>query len=177
MTFFIAMQNRRATASYLHPQTIIRESSEFLIVTRSGGQKEFLSISNAGASTGIEDEAPLELIPDLSIFATLVSQGPNNTEIFIVERNLPEGRKISGHHVGGDGYIFLNQSEDLVSLKGAVRLKPDRKTRSLEDRCLLLAENEPGATIHLDASYVPWSRELLPYKLGDGPQSEFSVLK
>ena len=92
--FFIAMQNRRAMASYLHPQTIIRECREFIMVARSGGQKEFLSISNAGASTGIEDEAPLELTPDLSIFATLVSQGPNNTDLFIVERNLPEGQEV-----------------------------------------------------------------------------------
>ena len=175
MTFFIAMRNRRAMASYLHPQTIIRECCEFLMVTRSGGQNEFLSISNAGASTGIEDEAPLELNPDLSIFATLVSQGQNNTEIFIVERNIPFGQEVRGHHVGGDGYIFLQQSEHLFSLKGAVRLKPDMKTRLLGDRCLLLAENEPGATIHFDASYVSWSRELLPYGFSNDLKSQCSA--
>lgn len=177
MTFFIAMQNRRAVASYLHPQTIIRECREFIMVARSGGKNEYLSISNAGASTGIEGQAPQELSPDLSVFATLVSQGPNNTEIFVVERNLPEGQEVFGQHVGGDGYFFLSQSEDLVSLKGAVRLKPDMKTRSLENRCMLLAENEPGATIHFDATYVPWSRELLPCGLRNDPQPQISATR
>ena len=162
MNFFIAMQNRRAMASYLHPQTIVRECSEFLIVSRLGGRNQFLSISNAGASTGLEDEAPPELTPELVIFATLVSQGPNGGEIFIVERELPEGCAVDGHHVGGDGYIVLHLSSNEFSLKGAVRLRPDAKTRPLGAHCPLLAANEPGATVHLDAAYVPWNRELLP---------------
>jgi hypothetical protein len=41
VSFFVAMQNRRAVASYWHPQSIVSESDEFLIVSRSGGRNEF----------------------------------------------------------------------------------------------------------------------------------------
>ncbi|MEM9973400.1 MAG: hypothetical protein AAF771_04410 [Pseudomonadota bacterium] len=162
MTFFIAMQNRRATASYWHPQTIITERNEFLIVSRSGGRNEFLSISNAGACTGLESEAPSRLSPDLVLCATLVSQGPDGGEMFLVERSPPEGSKIRGQFIGGDGYFFLEQTGQTLALRGSARLKPGARTRAAAERCLLLGENEPGATVHFSAAYVPWDNELLP---------------
>ena len=162
MTFYIAMQNRRATASYLHPQTIISERNEFLIVSRSGGRSEILSISNAGASTGFEAEAPEKLTPDLVILATLVSQGPDGGEVFLVERDPLENFDPGGRFVGGDGYFYLRESGSAVTLKGSVRLRPGPATRQAANQCLLLAEDEPGVTVHVDAAYVPWARELLP---------------
>jgi hypothetical protein len=162
VSFFIAMRNRRATASYLYPQTIINECSEFLIVSRSGGQNEYLSISTAGACTGKEVEAPTELKPGFVIYATLVSQDLNCGEIFVVERDRPKGLEPEGRHLGGDGYVLLCQSDSDVSLKGAVRLRPGAETRPAANHCLLLGANDPGATVHLDAGYLPWYREILP---------------
>ena len=166
MTFFVAMQNRRATASYFHPQTIISERNEFLIVSRSGGRSEHLSISNAGASTGLEAEAPKELEADLVILATLVSQGPDDGEVFLVERDPPEDIGPPGRFIGGDGYVYLRQSKDRLSLQGSVRFRPGPRTRPAANSCMLLSENEPGATVHFSASYVPWTRELLPTGFG-----------
>ena len=171
MGFFIAMQNHRAMASYLHPQTILSEYSEFLIVKRSGDQNEYLSISNAGSSTGSEGEAPLVLHPELAIFATLVSKGPDESELFVVEKSLPDGQSVIGQHIGGDGCVFLRQTDDMISLGGVVRLKPGRPEDVLEHRCQLLAANEPGAAIHFEATHIPWSRELVP----NGYRSGFSV--
>ncbi len=121
-----------------------------------------MSISNAGASTGLEAEAPEELTPDLVILATLVSQGPSGGDIFLVEHDPPDGVEPPGRFVGGDGYIHLRQASDTLKLNGSVRLRPGPRTLSAARDCLLLSENEPGATVHLDAAYVPWSRELLP---------------
>ncbi len=168
MTFFIAMQNRRATASYWHPQTIISERNEFLIVSRSGGRNEFLSISNAGACTGFEDEAPSRLSPDLVLCATLVSQGPGGGEMFLVERSPPAGLDIRGAFIGGDGYVFLEQTDRTLALRGSARLKPGARTKAAAERCLLLGENEPGATVHFSAAYVPWDNELLPSQFSAG---------
>ncbi len=166
MTFYIAMQNRRATASYLHPQTIISERNEFLIVSRSGGRSEILSVSNAGASTGIETEAPEALTPDLVVLATLVSQGPDGGEVFLVERDPLDGFDPRGRFIGGDGYFYLRENTTAITLKGSLRLRPDPRTRQVAAECLLLADNEPGAAIHIDAAYVPWARELLPGGFG-----------
>jgi hypothetical protein len=162
LSFYIAMQNRRAMASYWHPQTIISESHEFLIVSRSGGRNEYLSISNAGASTGLEAEAPTGLRPDLVILATLVSQGLDGGEIFLIERDLPAGVVVEGEHVGGDGYLLLTEAQDAITLKGAARLRSTSQTRDVQRRCLLLQPEEPGVTVHFDAVYVPWAREVLP---------------
>jgi len=162
VSFFIAMLNRRATASYWYPQTIISERNEFLIVSRSGGGKEFLSISNAGACTGLEEEAPPRLSPDLVVCATLISQGPDGGEVFIVERNPPEGMNVKGNFIGGDGYFLLEQSSHALRLRGSARFKPGQRTRAVSNRCLLLGENEPGAAVHFSATYIPWEAELLP---------------
>ena len=162
MSFFIAMQNRRAMATYSHPQTIISEGYEFIVVSRSGGPNDHLSISNAGASTGLESEAPSDLRPDFEILATLVSQGPDGGEIFLVEREVPPGGNAGKGFVGGDGYVVLRQGGEGISITGAVRLRPGPETEVARTRCFLLADGEAGATLHFEARYIPWSREVLP---------------
>ncbi len=162
MSFFIAMQNRRGVASYWHPQSIVSESDEFLIVSRSGGRNEFLRISNAGASSGTEKEAPTGLRPGLVMVATLVSQGPDRGEIFLVERTKPDAVDTDGRFVGGDGYVLLTHDAGGVTLKGSARIRSDQKTAAVLDRCLFFANDEPGATVHFDARYIPWVHEVLP---------------
>jgi hypothetical protein len=162
VSFFVAMQNRRAVASYWHPQSIVSESDEFLIVSRSGGRNDFLRISNAGASSGIEDEAPTGLRPDLVMVATLVSQGLNGGEIFLVERRKPEGLDVEGRFVGGDGYLLLEESADGILLKGSARIRSGRKSAAILGHCVFFANDEPGATVHFDARYIPWVHEVLP---------------
>ena len=41
--------------------------------------------------------------------ATLVSQGQDRGEIFLVERSRPDGVEIDGRFVGGDGYVLLTE--------------------------------------------------------------------
>ncbi|MEL6411336.1 MAG: hypothetical protein AAGK67_02065 [Pseudomonadota bacterium] len=162
MTFCIAMQNRRAVASYLHPQTIISQRNEYLIVTRSGGGNTHLSVSNAGACTGLESEAPQGLSPDLVMCATLISQGPDGRDMYVVEQVEPSGFEVKGTFIGGDGYFTLDHSGEGMALSGTARFKPGPRNTAAADRCILLGENEPGATVHFEAVYVPWCDELLP---------------
>lgn len=168
MSFFIAMQNRRGVASYWHPQSIVSESDEFLIVSRSGGRNELLSISNAGACSGTETEAPTGLRPGLCMVATLVSQGPDRGEIFLVERAKPEGAEIDGRFIGGDGYLLLTEGAEGVTLRGSARIRSDANTATVLGRCVFFANDEPGATVHFDARYLPWVHEVLPGGFGMG---------
>jgi hypothetical protein len=162
VSFFVAMRNRRAVASYWHPQSIVSESDEFLIVSRSGGRNEILRISNAGASTGTEMEAPTSLRPDLVMVATLVSQGLDGGEIFLVERRRPDGLDIEGHFLGGDGYLFLDADAEGMVLRGSARIRSSRKAAALLGHCIFFANDEPGATVHFHARYLPWVHEVLP---------------
>jgi hypothetical protein len=162
VSFFIAMQNRRGVASFWHPQSIVSESDEFLIVSRSGGRNELLCISSAGASSGIETEAPTGLRPGLCMVATLVSQGPDRGEIFLVERARPEGVDINGRFIGGDGYLILTEGADHVTLRGSARIRSDTRTAAVLGHCVFFANDEPGATVHFDARYLPWVNEILP---------------
>ncbi|MEL7259637.1 MAG: hypothetical protein AAFN80_17695 [Pseudomonadota bacterium] len=104
--------------------------------------------------------------------ATLVSQGPNGQYVFIVEQNVPDGFEAKGTFIGGDGYFALEYSGASVSLKGAARFKPGPRTSAASPHCVLLGENEPGATVHFNAEYVPWQDELLPSNFG-GPSARF----
>ncbi|WP_339106770.1 hypothetical protein [Roseovarius rhodophyticola] len=126
------------------------------------GGKSYLSVSNAGACTGLESEAPQGLSPDLVMYATLVSQGPNGQYVFIVEQSVPDGLEVKGRFIGGDGYFALEFSGASVSLKGAARFKPGPRTSAASPHCVLLGENAPGATVHFSAEYVPWQDEMLP---------------
>jgi len=169
VSFFIAMHNRRGVASYWHPQSIVNESDEFLIVSRSGGRNEFLRISSAGATSGTETEAPTGLRPDLVMVATLVSQGLNGGEIFLVERKIPQGVTVEGRFVGGDGYLLLTEGEAGITLKGSARIRSGRKTTAVLGHCVFFANDEPGATVHFDARYLPWVHEVLPGGFRKGP--------
>lgn len=168
VSFFIAMQNRRGVASYWHPQSIVSESDEFLIVSRSGGRNELLCISNAGACSGTETEAPTGLRPGLCMIATLVSQGPDRGEIFLVERSRPDGAEIDGRFIGGDGYLILTEASDGIALRGSARIRSDTYTAAVLGRCVFFANDEPGATVHFDARYLPWIHEVLPAGFAPG---------
>lgn len=162
MTFFIAMHNRRAMAKINNPRAIISECNEFLIVSRSGGSNEFLSVSNAGACKDFEASAPDDLAPDFGIFATLVSQNNLEGDLFLVERDTSNGPERTGITLGGDGYLLLRQNENRISLHGAVRIKDGNQNVQALGHCLFFDEPDPGATVFLNASYLPWERELLP---------------
>lgn len=162
VTFFIAMRNRRSMAPYWSPNAIVSEMNEFLIVSRMGARNEHLTISNAGVCRGVERKAPDDLAPDLVILATLVSQGPDAGEVFLVERDLPPGLTLPGRHVGGEGYIYLTNGTLGPRLRGAARLRAEPQLRSILSGCYFFGNDESGATIHIDAKYVPWVGELLP---------------
>ncbi|WP_370402470.1 hypothetical protein [Sulfitobacter sp. JB4-11] len=162
MTFFIAMQNRRAMAKFDNPRTIISESNEFLIVSRSGGCNQFLSVSNAGACTDLEVSAPGGLIPAFGIFATLVLQNTFDGDLFLVERDTSRAPSPSKTTLGGDGYLLLYQSDNQISLTGAVRIQERDDMPEALRQCLPFDEPDPGATLYFNASYLPWEREILP---------------
>lgn len=173
MTFFIAMHNRRAMAKFDNPRTIISECNEFLIVSRSGGCNQFLCVSNAGACKDLEVSAPGGLIPVFGIYATLVLQNTFDGELFLVESEISNAPDFPGITVGGDGYLLLRQSNRGISLNGAVRIKDRDGTTEDFPQCLLFDEPDPGATLYLDANYVPWEREVLPAGFSHPDQTSF----
>lgn len=177
MSFFIAMHNRRAMAKLDNPRTIISESNEFLIVSRSGGCNQFLCVSNAGACTDLEVSAPGGLIPAYGIYATLVLQNTLDGDLFLVEQDVSNAPDHSGTMLGGDGYLLLRQSDKQISLSGAVRVKETDSTVGKLPRCMPFDEPDPGATIYLNATYLPWDKEVLPPRFTGPDDAPFSVVK
>lgn len=168
MSFFIAMHNRRAMAKLDNPRTIISESNEFLIVSRSGGCNQFLSVSNAGACSELEVSAPGGLIPEFGIYATLVLQNTLEGDLFLVEQDLANAPSHPGTTLGGDGYLLLRQSENQITLSGAVRVKQSDEVSRVMPRCVPFDEPDPGATLYVHATYLPWEKEILPSRFSDG---------
>ena len=162
MTFFIAMQNRRAMAKLDNPRTIIDESNQFLIVSRSGGSNQFLSVSNAGACTDLQASAPGGLMPEFGIYATLVLQNTFNGDLFLVDRAPPAAPHLPGTTLGGEGYLFLRQTHNLIALTGAVRIRPTDEIPPVLRQSISFDEPDPGAILYINARYLPWEREVLP---------------
>lgn len=177
MSFFIAMHNRRAMAKLDNPRTIISEYNEFLIVSRSGGCNQFLSVSNAGACSELEVSAPGGLIPEFGIYATLVLQNTLDGDLFLVEQDLSNAPSHPGTTLGGDGYLLLRQSDTQINLTGAIRVKETDATAKALAGCIPFDEPDPGVTLYVNATYLPWEREILPPRFHGGDDVPLLVPK
>ena len=169
MGFFVAMRTLRSVASSARPQTVLKGFEEYLIVSRSGELNQFLEVSNAGAAENGEDRAPAHIAPEFVIDASLVGHGTKGDEIFLVDHDRHARPQIDACPLRADGYIRLHCNDSGFWLTGAIRLWPEGQPPKAVEHCMFLGDDEPGATLYLDATYLPWERELLP----DGGHAEW----
>lgn len=161
MSFTVAMQNRRATASFSSPYQVIDECYEYLIVMRFGEQDQYLSLSNAGASSGFEDSVTTLHSTDQVLTATLVSRGPlPEDSIYLIDPVTPDHLGPGVTHLAADGYLHLICGASVLRLTGAARLSPGAPVGATGPLSGFFGAD--GQTWHYDAAYLPWPEEHRP---------------
>ena len=120
--FVIAMAADIARSDYAKPTLIRSRSREWLIACRWGPDGEYLSIATAGA---IQDplglRAPAGISPIHSLVGVLVAESEAEaTSTFLLVRQLPMPIELAGTFFPADGYVLLQQRDD-IRLVGQTR--------------------------------------------------------
>ena len=109
----IAMAADIARSDYAKPTLIRSRSREWLIACRWGPDGEYLSIATAGAfAEPLSQVAPQAIKPIHSLFGLLVSE-TDSTSTFLLVRQLPGGIELAGTFFPADGYVLMQQHDDI----------------------------------------------------------------
>lgn len=170
MNFRIAMQCRRAASSLCRPHEVIDQSFEYLLAERVSSTAEYILLAEAGPCNGTEAEAPETLKEQHVMIGKLVSRGPEpGNETFLLERHIPQMVRFRGMFLPSEGFLRLRRSSVGTILTGICRLTwADGQFANAADQTIARANSggaeAVGCVQHLDASYIPWAREVLPHE-------------
>ena len=111
--FVMAMAADIARSDYAKPTLVHSRSREWLIACRWGPEGEYLSIATAGPISGPPGPfAPETISPIHSMVGVLVSDR-QGTSTFLLMRQLPRQIELAGTFFPADGYVLLQQQEDI----------------------------------------------------------------
>ena len=113
--FVIAMAADIARSDYAKPTLVRSRSREWLIACRWGPEGEYISIATAGPIAGPPGLfAPETISPIHSLVGVLVSESEREaTSTFLLMRQLPRQFELAGTFFPADGYVLLQQQEDI----------------------------------------------------------------
>jgi hypothetical protein len=113
--FVVAMAANIARSDYARPTLIRSRSREWLIACRWGPEGEYLSIATAGAiSDSTALLAPETISPIHSLIGVLASESEKEgCSTFLLVRQLPMPIELAGTFFPADGYVVLQQCEDM----------------------------------------------------------------
>jgi hypothetical protein len=113
--FVIAMAADIARSDYAKPTLVRSRSNEWLIACRWGPEGEYLSIATAGPIVGtVGPFAPETISPIHSMIGLLVSESDRQaTSTFLLMRQLPREIELAGTFFPADGYLLLQQHDDI----------------------------------------------------------------
>lgn len=163
----IAMAADVARSDYAKPTLIRSRSREWLIACRWGPDGEFLSIATAGAlAEPLAQVAPQAIKPIHSLFGVLISESQREaTSTFLLVRQLPGGIELAGTFFPADGYVLMQQNED-ISLVCKARyshscgwLDGKEVRKDIPDPAPSSAE---AMSWHIEASRRDWIGEFIP---------------
>jgi hypothetical protein len=164
--FVVAMQAVIELAPYDEPMHRLGSSTEWLIVSRWGGNGEFLSLSRTGVvRDGIA--APDGLQPRTT-FVGILLPALDVPEVsgFLMVRHMPPGITVAGTFAPSDGYARLSFTETALTLAAAGRYAHSRG--GYEGRRMLhdIPDPPPQAASafawRVTATRRPWSGEFFP---------------
>lgn len=161
----IAMAADIARSDYAKPTLIRSRSREWLIACRWGPEGEFLSIATAGPITDpLAVAAPQAIAPIHSLFGVLASETPS-TSTFLLVRQLPGAIELAGTFFPADGYVLLQNHED-ISLACKARyshscgwLHGREIRKDIPDPAPYSAE---AMSWHIEAARRDWIGEFIP---------------
>jgi hypothetical protein len=113
--FVIAMAADIARSDYAKPTLVKSRSHEWLIACRWGPEGEYLSLATAGPILGPPGLfAPEAISPIHSMVGVLVSESDRAaTSTFLLMRQLPRQIELAGTFFPADGYVLLQQHDDI----------------------------------------------------------------
>src|ERR1044072_6562576 len=112
-SFVVAMAADIARSDYARPTLVRSRSREWLIACRWGPEGEYLSIATAGPITEpLAIVAPQVISPIHSLVGVLVSES-QSTSTFLLVRQLPGAIELAGTFFPADGYVLLQDHDDI----------------------------------------------------------------
>lgn len=163
--FVVAMQAVIELAPYDEPMHRVSTRTEWLIVSRWGGNGEFLSLSRTGV---MRDSltAPDGLQPRTTFLGILLPPVAAEADSFLMVRHLPAGILVAGAFAPSDGYARLAAGDSPLSLTAAGRYAHSRGAYQGQRMLHDIPHPPPHAASafawHVTAVRRPWSGEFLP---------------
>ena len=113
--FVVAMAADITRSDYEKPTRVRSCGREWLITCRWGPDGEYLSIATTGSLvTSGASLAPEAISPIHTMIGILVSESePDGTSTFLLVRQLPMSLELAGTFFPADGYVLLQQREDI----------------------------------------------------------------
>jgi hypothetical protein len=161
----IAMAADSARSDYAKPTLSRSRSREWLIACRWGPDGEYLSIATAGPlAESLAQVAPQAIKPIHSLFGLLVSE-TDSTSTFLLVRQLPGGIELAGTFFPADGYVLMQQHEDIHLV---CKARYSHSCGWLDGREIRKDIPDPAPSSaeamswHIEASQRDWIGEFIP---------------
>jgi hypothetical protein len=157
----IAMVNELELASYERPHNIMRQTKEWLIVTRSGQNGDRIAVADAGGITTVPERAPDDIAPQNTMYGILLRENNEEGAVFLLIRHLPEGTNVEGTFFPVDGYARIYREGGIAKIEASGRHAHSRGERDGIDVLHDVPHPAPGDGMswHLNAFRLPWSGE------------------
>jgi len=161
----IAMAADIARSDYAKPTLIRSRGHEWLIACRWGPDGEYLSIATAGPlAEPLAQVAPQAIKPIHSLFGVLVSE-TDSTSTFLLVRQLPVGIELAGTFFPADGYVLMQQHEEIHLV---CKARYSHSCGWLDGREIRKDIPDPAPSSaeamswHIEASQRDWIGEFIP---------------
>jgi len=165
--FVIAMAADLARSDYARPTLVHSRSREWLIACRWGPDGEYLSIATAGSVLGPPGLfAPEAISPVHSMVGLLVSESERQAaSTFLLLRQLPQQIELAGTFFPADGYVRLQQQDD-IQLVSEIRYSHSCGWLNGKEVRKDIPDPAPGSadamTWHIEAVRHNWIGEFFP---------------
>jgi len=165
--FVIAMAADLARSDYARPTLVHSRSREWLIACRWGPDGEYLSIATAGPVLGPPGLfAPEAISPVHSMVGLLVSESERQAaSTFLLLRQLPQQIELAGTFFPADGYVRLQQQDD-IRLVSEIRYSHSCGWLNGKEVRKDIPDPAPGSadamTWHIEAVRHNWIGEFFP---------------
>ncbi|SDR42531.1 hypothetical protein SAMN05444161_3790 [Rhizobiales bacterium GAS191] len=125
--FVLAMSAHIAMSDYAKPAAIHTRIHEWIVVSRWGGEGEYLSISTAGQCGADEDLAPGGLRPNNTLLGLLVADASDQPQsTFLLLRQPPPSMQLAGTFFPAEGYVHLEGPAGKLRLSARARYSHSR---------------------------------------------------
>jgi hypothetical protein len=164
--FVLAMSANLAVSDYSKPFAIHTRTREWLVVSRWGGEGEYLSISTAGERAENSQTAPGGLKPHNTLLGLLVSDSSDEpTSTFLLVRQPPQLVQLAGIFFPADGYAQLQGPAGRLRLRARARYSHSRGWANGREILKDVPDPAPAApeamAWHIDAERRSWIGDLI----------------